>query len=339
MRTADPADSPEELTELDDLPKRFSVLKERLGSVVLGQQAVIEHLIIATLCHGHVLLIGVPGLAKTMLIRSLAASLDLTFSRIQFTPDLMPGDILGSEILQTDPATGERALRFVPGPIFANVVLADELNRTPPKTQSALLEAMQERQVTVGGATRPLRAPFLVMATQNPIEQEGAYALPEAQLDRFLFTLAMEYPSEADERRIAAEADAIAERQRELSPIMTGADLLRLRGLIARMPVSQPTVARAVRLVRATRPTDPACPPNLRPLIEWGAGPRAAQALLLAARCLASLTGDPTPTARHIDRLAPAVLRGRIVLSHAGLAQGVSPDEIVRQLFDAIKTG
>ena len=325
------------LASLDELPDRFAEIKQRLGSVIIGQEAVIEHLLIATFCQGHALLIGVPGLAKTLLVRALAASLDLSFSRIQFTPDLMPGDILGSEILQTDAATGERSLRFIEGPIFANIVLADELNRTPPKTQAALLEAMEERQVTVGGCSRRLDSPFLVMATQNPIEQEGAYPLPEAQLDRFLFTLTIGYPTEAEERRIAAAGDEPTSKVREFTPIFDGHSLNALRDLIGLVPVSEHVAAYAVRLVRATRPDDPACPEPVRPLIEWGAGPRAGQALLLAARCLAVLTGDPTPTTKHVARLAPAVLRGRVVLSHVAIAQGLDTDRVLDSVFLSVE--
>ena len=323
-----------DLATLDALPARFESLRSSLGSVVVGQRDVIEHLLIATFCHGHVLLIGVPGLAKTLLVRSLAASLDLTFSRIQFTPDLMPADILGSEILQSDPATGERSLRFAPGPIFANIILADELNRTPPKTQAALLEAMEERQVTVAGRSRALEQPFLVMATQNPIEQEGAYPLPEAQLDRFLFTLNLTYPDAADERAIAAAGDTPARALAGIRRIFDGRELNHIRELIARVPVSDSVAAYAVGLVRATRPVDPSCPADLRQMIEWGAGPRAGQALLLAARCLAAVSGEPTPTAKHVESLAPAVLRGRIVPSHVAIARAISPDHIVREVLD-----
>ncbi len=323
-----------DLATLDALPARFETLRAALSSVVVGQRDVIEHLLIATFCQGHVLLIGVPGLAKTLLVRSLAASLDLTFSRIQFTPDLMPADILGSEILRTDPATGERSLRFAPGPIFANIILADELNRTPPKTQAALLEAMEERQVTVAGLSRELEQPFLVMATQNPIEQEGAYPLPEAQLDRFLFTLGMTYPDAREEREIAVAGDASARGLAGVEPIFDGHELNVVRRIIARMPVSESVADYAVGLVRATRPGDPTCPESLRPMIQWGAGPRAGQALLLAARCQAAVTGEPTPTPRHVARLAPAVLRGRIVPSHVAVARAIDPDEIIREVLE-----
>lgn len=328
----------DQLSLLESLPSRFKALKGRLGDVIVGQEAIIEHLLIATFCHGHVLIIGVPGLAKTLLVRTLAASLDLSFSRIQFTPDLMPGDILGSEILQTDPATGERALRYVEGPIFANIILADELNRTPPKTQAALLEAMEERQVTAGGQTRALDRPFLVMATQNPIEQEGAYPLPEAQLDRFLFTLSMGYPSSAEERRIAAMGDEAGRAVSTMTPLFDGHELNQIRDLIGRIPVSEHVAEYAVRVVRSSRPDDSSCPAAVKPLIAWGAGPRAGQALLLAARCLAALTGDATPTVRHVRKLAPAVLRGRIVLSHLAMAQGVRADQVVAALLDAADT-
>ncbi len=327
------SDISEQLATIESLPQRFQALKSRLGEVIVGQEAIVEHLLIATFCQGHVLLIGVPGLAKTLLVRTLAASLDLSFSRIQFTPDLMPGDILGSEILQSDSVTGERALRFVRGPIFANIILADELNRTPPKTQAALLEAMEERQVTAGGRTHLLDRPFLVMATQNPIEQEGAYPLPEAQLDRFLFALNMGYPSAADERRIAVLGDESARFLKEQRPLFDGHELNQIRDLIARIPVSEHVADFAVRLVRSTRPDDPSCPESVRPLLAWGAGPRAGQALLLAARCMAALTGDATPTKRHVAKLAPAVLRGRLVLSHIAAVQRVTADQIVSELI------
>ncbi len=323
------ASDAEELAAYDALPERFDALKRQLGEVVVGQEAIIEHVLIATFCQGHVLLIGAPGLAKTLLIRALAASLDLSFNRIQFTPDLMPADILGSEILQTDPATGERSMQFVPGPVFANVILADELNRTPPKTQAALLEAMEEQQVTIAGATRPLGSPFLVMATQNPIEQEGAYPLPEAQLDRFLFTLNMDYPTHEEERAIAQAGAAFTKRVETLTPIFDGHELNGLRDLIGRTPVSEHVVDYAVRLVRSTRPGDPLCSETMKPMIEWGAGPRAGQALLLTARCLAALSGEPTPTVSHVRQLAPAVLRGRILLAYAALTQGVTADDLI----------
>jgi MoxR-like ATPase len=320
---------PAELRELSHLAERYAALTESLRTVVVGQHEVIEQLLVAVFCEGHTLIVGVPGLAKTLLVRVLAAALRLEFKRIQFTPDMMPSDILGAELLQTDPVTGSRSMHFVPGPIFANIVLADEINRTPPKTQAALLEAMAERQASIAGRTLLLRSPFIVVATQNPIEQEGTYPLPEAQLDRFMFGLNMSYPKPAEERRIVAAGDEIARRAASVEPLFDGEELVRLRGVIGQIPVSDHVVEYAVALARATRPGDESASRSINTYVSWGAGPRAAQALVLASRCLAALEGEPTPSAEHVRRLAPAVLRHRLVLNYAATAERVDTEQIL----------
>ena len=322
---------------LERLANRYATLTEQIRKVIVGQHDVVEQLLVAFFCQGHTLIVGVPGLAKTMLIRTLAQSLHLDFKRIQFTPDMMPSDIIGAELIHTDPNTGDRSLRFSPGPIFANIVLADEINRTPPKTQAALLEAMAERQVSVGGVTRPLDPPFLVVATQNPIEQEGTYPLPEAQLDRFMFGLRIGYPKPAEERLIVSRSEEIMANAARIQPLFDGHELVALRQAIGKVPVSDHIVDYAVALTRASRPTDEACPERIRPYIAWGAGPRAGQALLLAARCFAALEGAPTPNAQHIQRLLPAVLRHRLVLNYAASAEGVDAEKIIATLLQEVR--
>ncbi|MEC9372573.1 MAG: MoxR family ATPase [Planctomycetota bacterium] len=322
-----------EIDAFDEMSKKAARLSERLRSVIVGQHEIVEQLLVATLCQGHTLIVGVPGLAKTLLVRTLAASLRLEFKRIQFTPDMMPSDIIGSEILQTDPATGERRMRFAPGPIFAQMILADEINRTPPRTQAALLEAMAERQVSVGGETRRLEAPFIVVATQNPIEQEGTYPLPEAQLDRFMLGLRMGYPKAMEERRIVAEGEAIPARAEAVAPVFDAAELNAMRRMIAQMPVSEHVVDYAVALVRATRPEDETCPGSVKGYVSWGAGPRAGQSLIAAARCLAAIEGEPTPACHHVQRMAAAALRHRLVLNYAASAEGVDADEVVARIL------
>lgn len=317
---------------LDSLASRYAALNARLREVIVGQHEVVEQLLVAVFCEGHTLIVGVPGLAKTLLVRTLASALRLEFRRIQFTPDMMPSDVIGSELLSVDPASGERAMRFSAGPIFANIVLADEINRTPPKTQAALLEAMAERQVTVGGVTHPLPPPFIVIATQNPIEQEGTYPLPEAQLDRFLFGLRMGYPRALEERRIVAAGDDIAARAARIAPLFDAAELVAIRRVIGLVPVSDHVVEYAVSLARASRPTDESCPASVKRFLAWGAGPRAGQAMLLAARCLAALEGEPTPTIQHVQRLAPAVLRHRLVTNYAAAAEGQDGEQLVERL-------
>jgi MoxR-like ATPase len=318
----------------DQIRGRGEKLRSELRRVIVGQDQVVDHLLAALFCQGHVLIVGVPGLAKTLLVRTLAQALDLHFRRIQFTPDMMPSDILGTELIQENPATGERGLKFVPGPIFAQLLLADEINRTPPKTQSALLEAMAERQVTIAGRTMPLEEPFVVVATQNPIEQEGTYPLPEAQLDRFMLSLWMDYPSKDEEQRIVAETPRImAER---VERVFDRATLLRSIKVIGQMPVSPHVVLFAVNLARATRPHEPDAPAAARQYVEWGAGPRAGQNLILGAKALAALEGAPTPSCQHVRRIALAVLRHRVVVNYAATGEGITAATVVQQILERI---
>jgi len=275
--------------------------------------------------------VGVPGLAKTLLISTLAQALDLRFSRIQFTPDLMPSDITGTEVLEEDRTTGKRAFRIVRGPVFANVVLADEINRTPPKTQSALLQAMQEREVTVAGTTMPLEPPFFVLATQNPIEQEGTYPLPEAQLDRFMLELRIGYPTREEEERVALQTTGAAAP--EIQPVLNGSELVELQGLIRRVPAAPSLVGYAVRLARATRPEDAESPPLTRQYVSWGAGPRASQYLVLGAKARAALSGRAVPTYDDVRAVAPAVLRHRVMANFQAEADGRSAGDIVEELI------
>ncbi len=285
---------------------------------------------------GHCLLIGVPGLAKTMLVSSLAQCLDLVFNRIQFTPDLMPADITGSEILYEDRATGNREFRFVKGPIFSNIVLADEINRTPPKTQSALLQAMQEHEVTSSGHTYPLPAPFWVLATQNPIEQEGTYPLPEAQQDRFMFSIEIDYPDAQSEIEIVKRTTV--PQQEKLSAVLASDQLSMFTDLVWRVPVADSVVSYAVTLSRATRPNDDACPEAVKKLLTWGAGPRASQFLILAAKAYAVLEGRPTPDKNDIKRAAYPVLRHRLVRSFNAEAEGISANGIVGMILEFVNT-
>ena len=316
---------------LERLASARAALEAEIGKRVIGQRAVVEGLLTALLANGHVLLVGVPGLAKTMLISTLAEALDLRFRRIQFTPDLMPSDITGTEVLEEDRSTGRRRFRFVRGPIFANVVLADEINRTPPKTQAALLQAMQERAVTVAGETMPLDPPFFVLATQNPIEQEGTYPLPEAQLDRFMLELRIGYPTREEEERVALETTGaeVAEVRR----VLGAAELIELQGLVRRVPVPPSVVAYAVRLARATRPEDEAAPDFVRRYVSWGAGPRASQYLVLGAKARAAMAGRAMPTFEDVRAVAPAVLRHRVVTNFQAEADGRAAGDIIEELL------
>jgi len=309
-------------------------LKREIHKVIIGQDEMIEQMLICLFARGHCLTIGVPGLAKTLTISTLARALHLKFSRVQFTPDLMPSDITGTEIIEEDTATGKRTFRFIHGPIFANIVLADEINRTPPKTQAALLQAMQEFQVSAGTRTYELEPPFFVMATQNPIEQEGTYPLPEAQLDRFMLSIYIGYPSRDEERRIViATTQAIHE---EIQPVLKGRDLLAIQQLVREIPASDHMVDYAVDLARATRPKEPESPPFIKEWLAWGAGPRAAQYLVLAAKARAVLHGRMAVSASDIRAMARPVLRHRIFTNFNADAEGVDADQVVEKLVKTI---
>ncbi len=308
------------------LQDRFNALRKAISTIVVGQDAVVENLIISLLCNGHSLLVGVPGLAKTLLVKTISDVLHLSFKRIQFTPDLMPGDITGSEILNE-----ERHFQFLPGPIFANIILADEINRTPPKTQAALLEAMQERSVTAGGKYYALPAPFFVLATQNPIEQEGTYPLPEAQLDRFMFQINLDYPSFAEEVEIVrTTTDA---RKVELTKVLDGETLLAFQGLVRRVPVPDNVLEYAVGLVHKTRPESPNAPEVTRQYVAYGAGPRASQYLILGAKCHALLRGKYSPDIEDVQAIAASVLRHRVVRNYKAEAEGYTNDRLIQELF------
>jgi MoxR-like ATPase len=325
----------DDLQIVERLNAAYTSLRSEVAKVIIGQERVVEELLIAILSNGHCLLIGVPGLAKTLLVSTLAQTLDLKFSRIQFTPDLMPSDITGTEILEEDHSTGKRIFRFVKGPIFANIVLADEINRTPPKTQAALLQAMQEHEVTAGGETYPLTEPFFVLATQNPIEQEGTYPLPEAQLDRFMFNIHIDYPDAAEERQIVQSTTSAM--QHDISTVMSGADITQLQGLVRRVPVADHIVNYAVKLVRMTRPNNDDSPQYIKDWVSWGAGPRASQYLILGAKTRAILDGRPTPSTDDVRNVARPVLRHRIVTSFNAEADGVDSMSIVERLLKDLK--
>ena len=310
-------------------------LDTEIGRVIIGQSQVRREILTCLLAGGHCLLRGVPGLAKTLLIKTLAESVSLKFSRIQFTPDLMPSDILGTEVIEDDSATGKRHVRFIPGPVFANIILADEINRTPPRTQAALLEAMQEYQVTVGGVRHELHRPLFVLATENPIEQEGTYPLPEAQLDRFMFNVVIGYPDAGDERRILAETTTGAERSAD--HVATGTDLEAARMLVRELPAASNVVDYALRLTRATRPAEPSAPQVVREFVRWGAGPRAGQALLLGAKAAALLDGRTVPDLTDVTRVALPVFRHRVLLNFQAEADGITADAVIDQLLDAIR--
>jgi MoxR-like ATPase len=310
---------------------RESILAE-LRKVIVGQDEVVEQILTVLFANGHCLLVGVPGLAKTLLVSTLARILDLRFNRVQFTPDLMPSDITGTEILEDDPATGRRAFKFIHGPIFANMLLADEINRTPPKTQAALLQAMQEYRVTAGGVTYPLELPFFVLATQNPIEFEGTYPLPEAQLDRFMYHISVGYPSDREEEQIVANTTSAYEA--EPRTVLHEAQILELQRLVRRIPVSAHVVRYAVRLARASRP-GPDAQSFVRDWVSWGAGPRAAQYLVLGAKSRAALQGRPTPGEEDVRAVAPSVLRHRIIPNFNAEADGISTLDIIARLLES----
>ncbi|NIM19323.1 MAG: AAA domain-containing protein [Candidatus Latescibacteria bacterium] len=320
------------LGEVRRVHEAYQSLKQEIGKVIVGQQQVIEELMIALFSGGHCLLVGVPGLAKTLLISTVAKALDLKFSRIQFTPDLMPSDITGTDILEEEAGTGKREFRFIKGPVFANVILADEINRTPPKTQSALLQAMQEHQVTAGGRTFDLELPFFVLATQNPIEQEGTYPLPEAQLDRFMFHINVDYPSEPEELEIVETTTS--RLFEEPTVVLRAGDILQFQSLIKKVPISKHVLGYAIKLVRATRDGSIG---QVKEYVSWGAGPRAGQHLILGSKVRAIMDGRPTPSCDDVRAIAHPVLRHRIVTNFNADADGISTDELIRLLLGEVK--
>ena len=325
----------QDLEAVNNLEKARNNFFKEVGKKVVGQTEILEHLLISILTQGHSLLIGVPGLAKTLIIKTLSDVLELSFSRIQFTPDLMPSDITGTELIDVDKTSGERSFRFFQGPIFSNIVLADEINRTPPKTQSALLEAMQEHNVTSGGQTYELDEPFFVLATQNPIEQEGTYPLPEAQLDRFMFSLNIDYPTEKDEISIVRGTTTI--NNDELKPIMTKSEIIYYQNLVKRVPASENVVKYAVKLTSSTRPQSESAPDFINESVDWGAGPRASQHLVLGAKAKAILEGRPSPNISDIESLALPILRHRVLPNFNAESDGLKVDDIINNLLDHLR--
>ena len=324
-----PFNSPVEAA--DALAAKYKELKQEIGKVIIGQDEVVEGLLIALFCKGHSLLVGVPGLAKTLLISTIADVLDLKFSRVQFTPDLMPSDIVGTEILEIDEETGRKHFKFIRGPIFANIVLADEINRTPPKTQAALLEAMQEKRVTIAGESHRLEEPFFVLATQNPIEQEGTYPLPEAQLDRFMFNLRVDYPSVEEEIEIVRRTTT--NERPKLRTILDRQAIQHFQELVREVPVADNVISHAVQLVNRTRINTPYASQEIKELISWGAGPRASQYLILGAKALGLLRGKYSPDIEEVNDIASNVLRHRIVTSFTAEAEGISADDIIAKII------
>ncbi len=339
MTTGSNAPTHGDTEAVEQLGVAYNKIRTELARVIVGQDEVVDQLMLALFAGGHCILEGVPGLAKTLMISTLARCLNLSFNRIQFTPDLMPSDITGTEVIQEDRSTGTRAFKFLPGPVFANVILADEINRTPPKTQAALLESMQERHVTVGGERRDLPAPFFVLATQNPIEQEGTYPLPEAQQDRFMLKVFVGYPS-YDEEYIVAERTT-AEQELQTQKVLSAEDILRFQQLVRRVPAAPDVIRHALDLVRATRPSEPNCPEFIKKTITWGAGPRAVQALVLGGKARAVLKGRHHVSIEDIRALAPPVLRHRLVTNFSAEAEGYTTDRVIDELlasFDPTST-
>ncbi|MFP4355074.1 MAG: AAA family ATPase [Phycisphaerae bacterium] len=332
-----PIASDDDIQAVKALNAAYGQMRKQLARVIIGQDKVIEQVLVAIFCRGHALLVGVPGLAKTLLVSTLSEVLNLQFKRIQFTPDLMPSDITGTDVLEEDHTTGRRIFRFVHGPLFANMILADEINRTPPKTQAALLEAMQEHRVTIGEQTYPLPDPFFVLATQNPIEQEGTYPLPEAQLDRFMFNIMVDYPSSEEELQIIKQVTGTY--QADLETSLTGEDIIRLQGIVRRVPVAEHVFQYARDLARATRPASPDAPDFVNELVGWGAGPRAGIYLIMAAKARAILHGRYHATSEDVREMALPVLRHRVLTTFNAEAAGITSDEVVLRLLSEIRPG
>ncbi|MCX8155748.1 MAG: MoxR family ATPase [Verrucomicrobiae bacterium] len=337
MSTSLMADADQRITveAIERLTARRKALMDELGKVIVGQREVIDNVLLTIFCGGHSLVMGVPGLAKTLLVRSLGRVLDMSFSRIQFTPDLMPADITGTDIIQDDPETGRRKVEFLKGPIFANLILADEINRTPPKTQAAMLQVMQEREVTVGNTTYPLPQPFHVFATQNPIEMEGTYVLPEAQADRFMFNIITRYPSNEEEEQVVLNTTGTAIP--DLKPVLNAAEVLEIQKLIRAVPASTEVVRYAVRLVSRTRPDDPAAPKYIKEFVRWGASPRASQYLILGAKARAAVSGKLCADYEGVRSVARQVLSHRILINFNARAQKVSVPELIEKLLADVK--
>ena len=324
----------QDIQAVEELAGAYKTIRDEMGKAIVGQEQVLEELLMCIFARGHAILEGVPGLAKTLMVSSLAQCLDLDFARIQFTPDLMPSDITGTEVIQEDKATGQRQFKFLQGPIFSNIILADEINRTPPKTQAALLEAMQERQVSVGGKRMPMKTPFFVLATQNPIEQEGTYPLPEAQQDRFMFKIFVAYPSWDEEFDIIRLTTAV--QQVQLSKVLDGEKIMRLQEIIRRVPVADHIIEYAMRLVRATRVLEGDTPEIVRDYVSWGAGPRACQFLILGGKVRAILHGRFHVSTEDIQSVAKPVLRHRIVTNFTADAEGYDSDKIIEKLIEIV---
>ncbi|MFH1760226.1 MAG: MoxR family ATPase [bacterium] len=319
-----------DLEMLEKLKQLGDSIRSELGKLIIGHEQVIEHIILCLIANGHALLVGVPGIAKTLLVNTLSKTMGLTFNRIQFTPDLMPSDIIGTEIIEEDKLSGTRAFKLVKGPVFSNIVLADEINRTPPKTQAAMLQCMQERIVTIGGKTLQLPNPFFVLATQNPIEQEGTYPLPEAQLDRFMFEIHLDYPNLKEELKIAR--DTTSDYSPDINILVEPEHIFEIQNFIRRIPVPDDVITFAVKLARSTRPQGDSATDFTREMIRWGAGPRASQYLILGAKARAGLYGSPHPTEEDVLAVASPVLRHRILVSFNAEAQGISSEDIINKI-------
>jgi MoxR-like ATPase len=330
-----PAPAESDLSRVEEMRRKKSEIASEIGKVIVGQEKVIEEILISIFCRGHCLLVGVPGLAKTLLVSTLASIMELEFNRIQFTPDLMPSDITGTDVLEERESGTRRSFRFIRGPIFTNILLADEINRTPPKTQSALLQAMQEYKVTAGGVTHHLDLPFFVLATQNPIEQEGTFPLPEAQLDRFMFNIEIDYPTLDQELEIVASTTQAY--QPKLRKVIRASKLIEMQELVRKVPASSRVIGYAVKLVRASRPGEAEALPFIKEWTEWGAGPRASQNLILAAKARAVMDGRFTASADDVKSVAPSILRHRIITNFKAQAEGVSPLHIIERLLTEVK--